>query len=68
MTTLVHASSHLVLSRRHPPLRARPGISVLKPLKGVDDDLEANLESFVRQDYDGPYEIILGAAEPDDPA
>lgn len=42
-------------------------ISVLKPLKGVDDDLEENLESFCRQTH-GTYELIVGAADADDPA
>ena len=76
MTALAHASAHVVLSRRVPTLRkprasgdgSLPGISILKPLCGVDDDLEANLASLVVQDYDGPYEILLGAADPGDPA
>jgi len=70
MTALAHVSTHVVLSRRLPAPRPAPspGISILKPLKGVDDDLEANLATLVEQDYDGPFEIILGAAEPDDPA
>lgn len=42
-------------------------ISVLKPVRGVDDELEANLESFCRQTH-RRYEIIVGAADPDDPA
>jgi len=68
ITTLVHVSTHTVLARRRVAPGPRPGISVLKPLKGVDDDLEDNLCSLVRQDYEGPFEIILGAADPDDPA
>jgi len=42
-------------------------VSVLKPLKGVDADLEANLESFFRLDYPC-YEVVLGVADPGDPA
>ncbi len=68
MTTLAHASAHTVLSRRRRRGRRRPGISILKPLKGVDGDLEANLASFVDQDYRGPVQILLGAADADDPA
>ncbi len=43
----------------------RPGVTVLKPLCGADDDLEANLESFMRLTY--PYvQIIFGAADADE--
>lgn len=42
-------------------------ISVLKPLKGLDDELEENLESFCRQTH-RQYEIIVGAADANDPA
>ena len=44
-----------------------PAISVLKPLRGVDDDLEANLETFFRQDH-GCYELVFGVEGLDDPA
>lgn len=44
-----------------------PAISVLKPLKGVDADLEGNLRSFLDLDYP-EYEILLGIQDPDDPA
>lgn len=43
-----------------------PGISVLKPVRGVEPGLEACLESFLRQDYPS-YEVLFGVADPDDP-
>ncbi|WP_164001292.1 ceramide glucosyltransferase [Pyxidicoccus caerfyrddinensis] len=46
----------------------RPGISILKPLCGVDDDLEANLEQFARLDYAGDYEVVLGVKDTRDAA
>jgi ceramide glucosyltransferase len=44
-----------------------PRVTVLKPLAGSDEDLEANLESFARIDYPS-FEIVFGVASPDDPA
>lgn len=67
----------LFLTLRH-ALRARrvtlsrasaPGISILKPLCGVDDDLRANLENFAQIDYpEGKLEILLGVEKLEDPA
>ncbi|ATB49052.1 ceramide glucosyltransferase [Corallococcus macrosporus] len=59
--------------RREPPPAARtasprPGISILKPLCGVDDDLEANLARFAALDYAGAYEVVLGVKDARDPA
>ena len=45
-----------------------PGISVLKPLCGADDDLAANIASFATLPYGGEYEIVLGVRSPADPA
>lgn len=44
-----------------------PSISILKPLKGIDDDLERNIKSFFELDYP-EYEIIFGFHSNDDPA
>ena len=46
---------------------ARTGISVLKPLSGVDEGLEQNLRSFFEQTH-GEFEILFAVREPDDPA
>lgn len=44
-----------------------PRVSILKPLAGRDDDLEANLESFARIDYPS-FELLFGVASSEDPA
>jgi ceramide glucosyltransferase len=43
-----------------------PPISVLKPLRGVDPQIDAALRSHCQQDYP-EYEIIFGVSDPDDP-
>ena len=43
-----------------------PGISLLKPVKGLEEDTSACLASFIRQDYPN-LEILFGVADPGDP-
>ena len=45
-----------------------PGISILKPLKGVDPRMYAGLESHCRQLYSAPFELIFGVQSLLDPA
>lgn len=44
-----------------------PEISILKPLKGLEDHLEENLRSFFTLNYP-KYEILFGVSEIDDPS
>jgi ceramide glucosyltransferase len=44
-----------------------PPVSVLKPLKGIDDNLFDNLTSFCTQDYP-EYEVIFSLQDGNDPA
>lgn len=45
----------------------QPAIALLKPLHGYDDELRANLESFLGLDYPNK-EYIFGVTSDDDPA
>lgn len=44
-----------------------PAVSLLKPIKGLEEDLEFCLRSFFQQDYPGPIEIVFASAYRDDP-
>ena len=44
-----------------------PGVTILKPLKGLEPNLSENLASFCRQDYP-KFQIVFGVADPQDPA
>ena len=45
-----------------------PGVSILKPLRGVDPRMYAGFVSHCTQRYAGPYEIVFGVASLEDQA
>jgi len=55
------------LAVRPPGLAAIEPISILKPLAGLDLDLEANLRTFFEQDYPA-FEVLFAVREESDPA
>jgi ceramide glucosyltransferase len=72
-STAIYLVAALVLSwsRRADCARAprdfTPPVSIIKPLSGLDDELEENLESFYRLDYPF-YEVVFSFASNEDPA
>ena len=44
-----------------------PPVTIFKPLKGLDEELEENLRSFFRLDYP-TYQLLFGVADENDPA
>lgn len=44
------------------------GVTILKPLHGAEDGLRTNLESFCRQEYPGPVQIVFGVHGAEDGA
>jgi ceramide glucosyltransferase len=53
--------------RRKPGRQFQPGVSVLKPVRGVDPDMIAALRSQVAQDYPS-FEVLFGVHDGDDAA
>ncbi len=50
------------------PRTSMPGVTILKPLHGVEPSLFENLASFYKQNYPGPVQIIFGVQDPADDA
>ena len=46
---------------------ALPALSVLKPIKGLEEELEQNLRSFFAQRYAAPLQYVFSSTEPLDP-
>ena len=46
----------------------QPGVSILKPVKGLDPEMYDSFVSHCVQQYDGPYEIVFGVSSMPDPA
>ncbi len=44
-----------------------PAVSILKPLKGCDETTAESLQTWFKQSYAGPVEILLGVADAGDP-
>ncbi len=69
-STALAASLAFVLRRRLAPARppaGLPPVSILKPVYGLDPQLEEAVASHLRLDYPG-YELLLGFQRADDPA
>src|SRR5688500_17439275 len=56
-------------ARTFPPARDEdlPPVTLLKPIKGDEEALEANLRTFFEQDYPAPMQIVFASTEAGDP-
>jgi ceramide glucosyltransferase len=58
---------HLRSSPPRPNGDPLPPLSLLKPIKGVEEALEPNLRTFFEQDYPAPLEVVFSSSDLDDP-
>lgn len=68
---LVVVGSVLLHTRRRKHARQvaeLPPVSLLKPVKGLEENLEGCLRSFFEQDYPGALELVFASATREDPA
>lgn len=54
--------------RRAQAAGSAPGVTILKPVKGVDQRMYAGFVSHCKQQYAGAFEIVFGVSSMDDPA
>ncbi|HEX2917176.1 MAG TPA: bacteriohopanetetrol glucosamine biosynthesis glycosyltransferase HpnI, partial [Edaphobacter sp.] len=59
---------HLACRRRSTAEEFAPDVSILKPVKGIDQRMYAGFVSHCRQQYPGRFEILFGISSMDDPA
>jgi ceramide glucosyltransferase len=61
------AARRFPLHQRISDGRFAPGVTLLKPLKGYDEETEACLRSWFKQEYTGEVQLLLGVASETDP-
>jgi ceramide glucosyltransferase len=65
---LFGARSFAHAARTRTAISFTPGVSLLKPVKGIDPRMYAGFVSHCRQQYAGPFEILFGVSSLADPA
>jgi len=58
----------MFFARAAVPARRADGVTILKPLYGAEPRLSDNLASFLRQEHDGPIQLLCGVHRADDGA
>jgi ceramide glucosyltransferase len=70
-TSLMHLCTWTYFARRADGdswTAHEPGVSIVKPTKGVDQSAFENFRSFCEQEYGGDRELLFCVEEPSDPA
>lgn len=69
-TLLSHILTWNNLHKRQDPALSQAdlsAISIIKPVRGLDQEAEENFLSFIHSDYPAPFEVIFCVEERDDP-
>jgi ceramide glucosyltransferase len=66
-STLFSMACVVWITRSRRPADYSPPVTIFKPLKGLDEELEENLRSFFRLDYP-TFQLLFCVADADDPA
>lgn len=53
--------------QKHADPSSFPALTLLKPIKGLEEELEQNLRSFFEQRYPAPVSLVFSSTESDDP-
>jgi len=72
LPSLVYNLIALACARRFfslstPAVATAPSVTILKPVKGMDEESYDNFASFCRQEYNGTVQLLFAAASADDP-
>lgn len=72
LPALAYSLISLACARRYfaapqPQSSVQPAVSILKPVKGMDEESYQNFASFCSQEYRGEIQLLFVVASPDDP-
>lgn len=67
LISLICALKYFKKQGQHTANLSPPGVSILKPVKGMDEDSYDNFASFCCQEYAGELQLVFAAASSDDP-
>ncbi|MBN2056315.1 glycosyltransferase [bacterium] len=59
---------HRFYKRGYPVTHYAPPVSILKPVRGVEDGCFENFKAFCELEYEGGYELIFAMEDANDPA
>lgn len=68
LTTHLQTWAYFHQAKQRPESTWQPTVSIIVPLKGLDEQARLNFSSLCQQSYRAPYEVIFALEDDDDPA